>query len=34
VGFTAPSYFSKCFKDEYNISPGDVRGREKPKRNV
>jgi len=29
VGFTAPSYFSKCFKDEYHISPGDVRGKGK-----
>ncbi len=26
VGFTAPSYFTKCFKDEYGILPGDVRG--------
>lgn len=25
VGFTAPSYFAKCFKDEYGISPGEVR---------
>lgn len=24
VGFTAPSYFSKCFKDEFNISPIDL----------
>lgn len=27
VGFTAPSYFAKCFKDEYGASPGEVRGR-------
>ena len=26
VGFTAPSYFTKCFKDEYGILPGDVMG--------
>ena len=25
VGFTAPSYFTKCFKEEYGIVPGDVR---------
>ena len=25
VGFTAPSYFAKCFKDEYGKSPGDIR---------
>ena len=25
VGFTAPSYFTKCFKDEYGIVPGEVR---------
>ena len=25
VGFTAPSYFTKCFKDEYGKVPGDVR---------
>ena len=25
VGFTAPSYFTKCFKDEYGILPGEVR---------
>lgn len=24
VGFSAPSYFTKCFKDEYNMLPGDV----------
>ena len=23
VGFTAPSYFTKCFKDEFGISPSD-----------
>lgn len=26
VGFTAPSYFAKCFKDEYGMSPGEARG--------
>jgi AraC-like DNA-binding protein len=25
VGFTAPSYFTKCFKEEYGMAPGDVR---------
>ena len=25
VGFTAPSYFTKCFKDEYGMVPGEVR---------
>ena len=25
VGFTSPSYFTKCFKDEFNVVPGDVR---------
>ena len=25
VGFTAPSYFTKCFKEEYGFVPGDVR---------
>jgi AraC-like DNA-binding protein len=24
VGFSAPSYFTKCFKDEYGISPADL----------
>ena len=24
VGFSAPSYFTKCFKDEYGILPGDL----------
>ena len=23
--FTAPSYFTKCFKEEYGMVPGDVR---------
>jgi len=26
VGFTAPSYFTKCFKEEYGQLPGDIRG--------
>ena len=26
TGFSAPSYFAKCFKDEYGVSPGEVRG--------
>jgi AraC-like DNA-binding protein len=25
VGFSAPSYFTKCFKDEYGMVPGEVR---------
>ena len=25
IGFTAPSYFTKCFKEEYGMVPGDVR---------
>ena len=25
VGFTSPSYFTKCFKEEYGKVPGDVR---------
>ena len=25
VGFTAPSYFTKCFKEEYGLLPGDLR---------
>ena len=25
VGFSAPSYFNKCFKDEYGTSPGEHR---------
>ena len=24
VGFTAPAYFTKCFKDEFGISPSDL----------
>lgn len=30
VGFNAPSYFTKCFKDEYGISPGEERERNTP----
>ena len=25
VGFSAPAYFTKCFKDEFGMVPGDVR---------
>ena len=25
VGFSAPSYFTKCFKDEYGVSPAEFR---------
>lgn len=24
VGFSSPSYFTKCFKDEYGIQPGEI----------
>lgn len=26
TGFTSPSYFNKCFKDEFGASPGGMRG--------
>lgn len=25
VGFTSPSYFNKCFKDEFDINPNSLR---------
>lgn len=25
VGFSSPSYFTKCFKDEYGMQPSDIR---------
>ena len=25
VGFSAPSYFTKCYKDEFGMLPGDTR---------
>ncbi len=25
VGFSAPSYFTKCFKDEYGVSPAEIK---------
>ena len=27
VGFSSPSYFTKCFKDEFGIVPGDAGGK-------
>ena len=33
TGFSAPSYFAKCFKSEYGVSPGELRNNEStPKR--
>ena len=29
VGFTAPSYFTKCFKEEYGMLPGDIKKKKK-----
>ncbi len=28
VGFASPSYFNKCFKEEYGVNPGKTGGRE------
>ena len=25
IGFSSPSYFTKCFKDEFGILPGDIK---------
>jgi AraC-like DNA-binding protein len=25
TGFSSPGYFSKCFRDEYGITPSDMR---------
>ncbi len=27
VGFSSPSYFTKCFKDEFEITPGDLKNK-------
>jgi len=27
VGFASPSYFSKCYKDEFGQAPGDARSK-------
>jgi len=32
VGYTSPSYFNKVFKKAYNVSPGEIRKNNSPKR--
>jgi AraC-like DNA-binding protein len=27
IGFTAPSYFTRCFKNEFGISPSDIQAK-------
>ena len=27
IGFTAPSYFTKCFKNEFGVSPSDIQAK-------
>ena len=29
-GFSAPSYFTKCYRDEYGITPGETRSSGSP----
>ncbi len=31
VGFSSPQYFSKCFRDEYSVTPSDLRQTSGPK---